>query len=193
MSKKSFYGIGYNSRGRHKTSVNGTHTAAYSTWREMIRRCYCPKLHARHPTYIGCSVANEWRDLQDFGDWYYSHPYRELGYELDKDLIFPNNKIYSPDTCCFVPQELNKLLLSHASARGDLPQGIYWDTHTKKYKAQLRINGKQQHLGRFETEQEAYQAYKTAKEANVKRMALEWKDRIASDVFDALMRWSLDS
>lgn len=193
MSKKLIYGVGYNSRGRHKTSANGAHTAAYSTWREMIRRCYSAKYHERAPTYIGCSVANEWHDLQDFGDWFYANPYSNLGFHLDKDLLIVNNKLYSPETCCFVPQELNNLLTSSASARGDLPQGVYWSAHAKKYKAQIRLNGKIQHLGYFETEQEAYQVYKIAKEANVKRMALEWQDRIADNVFQALMNWTLDS
>ena len=60
-----------------------------------------------------------------------------------------------------------------------------------KYFASMKVHGKKQHLGYFDCPQEAYQVYKTAKEANVKRMALEWQDRIADDVFQALMQWSL--
>ena len=193
MSKKSFYGIGYNSKGRHKTSVNGTHTLVYKTWYSMITRCYCAKLHARRPTYIGCSVADEWLDYQEFAQWFENHEYSDRGYQLDKDLLLPSNKVYAPDLCVFVPQELNKLLNGSSATRGQYPQGICWDTSTKKYKAQISLNGKIQHLGLFDTPQEAHQAYKETKEEYVKRKALEWQGRIADNVFDALMRWSLDS
>lgn len=190
---KLIYGVGFNSKGKHKASVNGTRTPAYETWYNMLTRAYCPKLHARQPTYIGCSVANDWCDFQDFGDWFENHKYSNRGYQLDKDLLIPGNKIYAPNLCVFVPQELNSLLIDCGAIRGQYPQGLCWDTSAKKYKAQIRLNGKNQHLGLFDTEQEAYQTYKTAKEANVKNMALEWRDRIDDDVFDALMRWSLDS
>ena len=194
MSKKSFYGIGYNSKGRHKTSVNGTHTSAYRAWRNRLMRCYCPKYHARQPTYAGCTIADEWRNYQDFGNWFEGHEYSHHGYQLDKDLLLPNNKVYAPDLCVFVPQELNSLLLDCGAARGQYPQGVSFHKNANKFNARIAINGKrQQHLGYFDTELEAYQAYKIAKEANVKRMALEWRDDIAANVYEALMRWSLDS
>lgn len=187
------YGIGYNSKGRHKTRINGTHTLVYRTWHSMITRCYCAKLHARRPTYIGCSVADEWLDYQEFAQWFENHEYSDRGYQLDKDLLLPSNKMYAPDLCVFVPQELNKLLNDHSNARGQYPQGVNWCKQVGKYRVRASVDGKQQHLGYFDTPQEAYQAYKIAKEAHVKRMALEWQDRIADNVFDALMQWSLDS
>lgn len=190
---KSFYGVAYNSKGKHKARINGTNTSAYTAWHSMIARCYCAKLHARKPTYADCTIDDRWLDFQDFADWYYSHPYRELGYELDKDLLFPNNKIYSPETCCFVPQELNKLLLSHASARGVCPQGVYYHKPTGKYLARMKYNGKSRHLGLFGCPQEAHQAYKKTKEAYVKEKALEWQDQIADNMFQALMNWTLES
>ena len=188
---KLIYGIGYNSKGVHKSRAGKKKSLAYRTWFNMFVRCYCPEHQARYPAYNDCSVDERWRDFQDFADWHYNHPYRELGYELDKDLLFPNNKIYSPETCCFVPQELNKLLLSRALARGDYPQGVCFHKPLSKYKSQISINGKRRHLGYFNTVEEARQAYRETKEANVKRMALEWQDRIADDVFQALMNWQL--
>lgn len=188
---KLMYGKGTNSRGKYKTRADGANTLAYKTWRSMIRRCYCPKVQARRPTYIGCSVADEWHDFQDFAEWFENHEYNNYDYELDKDLLVPNNKVYAPDRCAFIPRQLNSLLNSNKAIRGDLPQGIYWVTRAKKYKAQISINGKREYLGLFDCPDEAYQAYKIAKEANVKRMALEWQDRIADNVFQALMNWQL--
>lgn len=189
---KLIYGIGYNSKGRHKATISGANTLAYKTWQNMLRRAYCPKLHAKQPTYVGCSVDEVFHDFQDFGDWFDSHDYSHRGYQLDKDLLLPNNKVYAPDRCVFVPRQLNTLLLDRRAARGQYPQGVSLHKPSSKFIVQMGLNGKNQHLGYFDCPQEAYNAYKKAKEAYVKEKALEWQDRIASDVFDALMQWELN-
>lgn len=192
---KLIYGVGYNSKGVHKTGTGEKMSLAYSTWFNMIRRCYSKNKSVRkaHPTYIDCKVEDTWLDYQNFAEWYSNHDFSDLGYDLDKDVLMPNSKLYGPKTCCFIPRQLNALLTDCAAARGQYPQGVYLHKRDNKFMARLNINGSRKYLGLFDTETEAYKAYKVAKEANVKRMALEWQDRIASDVFDALMRWSLDS
>ncbi len=190
---KLILGVGFNSGGKHKATIDGKRAKSYTTWHHMLQRAYCSKLHVKRPTYVGCSVSEEWLDFQHFSDWFYGNPYSDLGYHLDKDLLVTNNKVYGPETCCFVPQELNTLLLDSGVARGDLPQGVYLYKPSSKFMARVGVDGKREYLGLFDTETEAHQVYKTYKEAHVKRKALEWQDRIASDVFDALMRWSLDS
>lgn len=193
MSKKLIYGVAYNSKGIHKTRIGKKRSLAYSTWFNMIVRCYCPKFKNKNPAYVGCLVSHEWHDFQKFASYFYSHPYRELGYELDKDLLFIDNKIYSPDTCCFVPKELNNLLTNHRSARGAYPQGVNFDSASGKFKAQISINGKRVSLGYYDSPEKARQAYKSAKERYVKNKALEWANRIEWNVFVALMNWTLDS
>lgn len=188
---KLIYGIGFNSKGEYKVKEGGRNTKSYSHWRNMLERCYNTKRTARNSTYIDCSIDERWHDLQDFSKWFYDHNYSNLGYQLDKDLLLPNNKIYSPDVCCFVPPEINVLLTDRRNARGRHPQGVSWHKRDEVYHAQINLNGKRRHLGYFDCPDEAYQAYKIAKEANVKRMALEWQDRIADNVFQALMNWQL--
>lgn len=189
--KKLFYGVGTNSKGRYKTTgIDGKITKAYRTWKNMLRRAYCPKGHASRPTYIGCSVAKEWLEYQEFAEWFENHEYSNCGYHLDKDLLLPGNKIYAPGRCTFVPRELNNLLLDSGAARGQYKQGVCLDKAANKFKAQVWV-GKRKHLGLFDTEQEAYHAYKEAKEANVKRMANHWKNDIADEVYHALMNWEL--
>ena len=185
------HGVGFNSKGRYKVKVDGKVTAIYHVWRNMIRRCYDPKTQARRTTYIGCSVDERWHDFQDFADWCHNHKYSNMGYELDKDLLVIENKVYSPEACCFVPQELNVLLNNNSRARGEYPQGVSWDKTDRKYRAQIKTNGKATRLGAFDCPQAAYQVYKTAKEVYVKEKALEWQGRIADDVFQALMNWQL--
>lgn len=189
----SYYGIGFNSGGRHVAYIDNNNTKPYQVWMDMLRRCYCPKYHKKRPTYIGCSVDERWHDFQDFADWFYSCSYADKGYELDKDLLALNNKIYSPETCCLIPACLNSLLTSCSNRRGSYPQGVCFYKPLKKYRSQINIDGRVTHLGYFDTIEDAHKIYKTAKEANVKRMALKWRDRIAENVFQALMNWTLDS
>lgn len=189
---KLIHGFGLNSKRNHKASIKGRKSLPYKAWSNMIQRCYSTALQKKNPTYLGCTVAEEWRDFQDFADWYYNHDYSSMGYHLDKDILIPNNKIYSSGTCCFVPAELNSLLNNHGLARGGYPQGVIFNESAGNYRSRLNINGSQKHLGYFDCSNEAHQAYRLAKEAYVKEKALEWQDRIADNVFQALMNWTLD-
>ena len=172
------YGVAYNSQRKHKATKDGKILPAYHAWLDMIRRCYCPVLKKKLPTYDGCLVDDRWHDFQDFADWFYNHPYSSLKYHLDKDILITGNKIYSPDTCCLIPSEINKLLLDHARARGKYPQGVSFYKPLRKYRSQLSISGKPVHLGYFESPEEARKAYKISKERYVKNKALEWANRI---------------
>jgi len=185
-------GKGYNSKGEYKTSKHGKRKTAYAAWYNMILRCYSPKYHKVQPTYIGCSVTNDWLDYQNFAEWYESHEFANLGYELDKDLLVLSNKIYSPKTCCLIPKELNALLLSRGNDRGEHPVGVIFNNKSGRYHAQISLNGKRKHLGSFKTSNEAYQAYKAAKVSHVKERALAWYPRIDKNVFDRLMVWEVE-
>lgn len=185
------YGIGYNSGGKHKTSEYGKRTKIYSDWKGMFRRCYSQRSLSRNPTYTACTVADEWHDYQAFAEWRENHKYGELGYELDKDLLVAGNKTYSPETCCLIPQEINKLLNKYEAARGEYPRGVYFKKSRSKYIASISIDSKVTHLGVFHCPSEAHQAYATAKEAYVKEVANKWRGRIDERVYDALMNWTV--
>ena len=185
------YGVGFNSKGKHKTTENGKRAKSYQTWRGMMRRCYDPKTLKRSPTYVGCSVDERWHDFQDFAKWFYSNPYSSLGYQLDKDILVTNNKVYGPEYCVFVPKQLNMILNSNKAARGDLPQGVCWDKCFGKYRAQLALNGVHKTLGLFANADDAYTSYKEAKESYVKNKAVEWKESIDDRAYQALMNWQL--
>lgn len=188
---KLILGVATNSKGQYRAAIDGKDTKVYRTWRNMLQRAYCPKYQIKNPAYIGCSVTEEWLEYQEFAKWYESHEYSSYEYELDKDLLIPNNKIYAPDRCVFVPQQLNKLLTDSGAARGQYPQGIYFRKDVNKFVAQIGINGKRKHLGFFNNDLDAYLAYKKAKEAHVKYMANHWQDRIEPVVHHALINWQL--
>jgi len=103
----SVYGVGFIGEGDHKPSVNGKDTKTYITWRDMLARCYSTKRQAAHPTYIGCTVVDEWHNFQNFANWFDENHID--GYALDKDMKVDGNKIYSPDTCKFIRQKDNTI------------------------------------------------------------------------------------
>ena len=96
----------------------------YDRWHGMLRRCYSPAWQLRHPSYIGCTVDERWHSFMAFREWVLSQPEWE-GLHLDKDLLSPGNKVYSPDTCLFVSQAVNKFLTFQKSTPTLYPPGIY--------------------------------------------------------------------
>lgn len=129
----------------------------YSVWYDMLTRCYCPKYQERQPTYKGVTVCEDWHKLSVFKKWF-NENYVE-GYCLDKDLKVKGNKIYSAETCVFVPQPLNNLLLEKPALNRKLPVGVEFHKQSKKFKAKLSNKGKTTHIGLFNTPEEAHKAY----------------------------------
>ena len=111
----------------------GNRHPAYNFWKNMLERCYSKRLQKKYPTYMGCSVCEEWLVFSQFEKWFDEHYI--VGYQVDKD-IFSDVKEYSPINCCMIPKRLNVLLAGRykhrtlESARlfllvGDITQVIY--------------------------------------------------------------------
>ena len=107
---------------------------------------------------------------------------------MDKDILVKGNKIYSEDTCCFVPREINSLFVKRKKSRGNFALGVDYKKSVKKFRA--RCGNK--HLGLFNTELEAFYAYKQAKETYIKEVANKWKDQIDPRVYNALMKYEVE-
>ncbi|TCJ01061.1 AP2 domain-containing protein, partial [Cytobacillus praedii] len=122
----SIYGVGSIGDGLYKTSVKGKISPQYKSWHSMMTRCYNDKYQEKQPTYKGCTVVEEWHNFQNFAKWYDENYYEVEGdkMQLDKDIIVKGNKVYSPNTCVFVPQSINKLFIKKEFKRGKLPIGV---------------------------------------------------------------------
>lgn len=158
----------------------------YDRWHSMLTRCYSEKYHAKFPTYIGCSAIEEWLTFSNFKAWMVKQDWENK--HLDKDILFQGNKIYSPEKCLFVSKEINLLLSNHKARRGLYPQGVHFSKRDKKFVAQVNIYGKRTHIGYFGTEEEAYSAYKSAKYAVIKEIALKQSEPLRS----ALLNHKID-
>lgn len=148
-------------------------TKSYEVWMKMKSRC---KINGseqlKNPTYIGCTMSDNFQDFQFFAEWCQTQVgYGLPNYDLDKDILILGNKIYSECNCVFVPHHLNSFFNSNKAVRGAFPQGVDFHQPTSKYRASICIDKKQRHLGLFSTAKLASQIYVTAKEAEAKRWA----------------------
>jgi len=144
----------------------------YQCWRDMIKRCHCPKSQARCKTYVDCWVDERWCRFMVFRAWYLGQAPKSSDH-LDKDFL-GDGKLYSSETCCFMPQWLNNLFIDHVGERGSWPQGVCYHKQNGKYIAQITIKGKVVYIGSFDTPQEASEFYLEAKAAYVEELLAEF-------------------
>lgn len=192
---RSVYGVGYIGLGYYKPTVNKKKTKEYKAWSSMMQRCYDLKRHKDRPTYKGCKVVEEWHNFQVFAKWYNDNYYEVEGQKmcLDKDIIIKGNKIYSPETCIFVPKSINSLIVKNDSVRGNYPIGISLHKATKKYQAKCKNSfGKDIYIGIFGTLEEAFVEYKKYKESIIKEVANNYIDRIPEQLYNALMKYKVE-
>ena len=188
---KTVHGVGYVGVGKFKSRINGKLTEHYAVWSNMIKRGYCYDFKRKHPTYKNCTVSKDWHNFQVFAKWYTEHRFFGLGYELDKDLKFLGNKVYSEHTCTLVPKTINTLLSSREPLRNGHMQGVHFDKKRGKYRAYVNRHNKRKLLGDYNTKEDAAFAVKLGKEAQVKVVALEWEGKIEDAVFNNLMSLTL--
>jgi len=189
----SVYGVGYFGIGKYKALINSKQTQQYRAWHGMLERCYSEKHHEIHQTYIDCIVCEEWHNYQIFAKWYDDNYYRinnEI-MSLDKDWLYKGNKIYSPDTCIFAPQYINSSIVNKKNNRGELPIGV--TIYQGKYRVRCRNNtGEYKHLGTHDTPGQAFEAYKTFKEAYIKQVAKSYKDHIPTKLYEAMINYEIN-
>jgi hypothetical protein len=187
--------IGYIGEGEYKPSINKKLTQQYDTWIHMLQRCYDEKQRNKYPTYKDCSVCKEWYNFQIFAQWYKDNYYEMEGEKmcLDKDILQKGNKTYSPETCIFVPQNINKLFTKTDALRGKYPIGVTWNKSNKKYMSQCNNgNGKQINLGYYDTPKTAFDVYKTYKEKIIKQIADKYKKYIPQKLYDAMYKYEVE-
>jgi len=192
-------GIGYLGNGRYSNISNDNYELkhCYKVWNKMIQRCYMSKelRDIKHMSYEDCVVCEEWHCFNNFAEWYLSNKYNANGEPLniDKDILFRDNKLYSPDNCLLVPREINLLFIKGKSIRGDLPIGVtyYWNDNSR-YLASMKIgDGKSFQIGVYSTVDEAFQAYKREKEKRIKEMADKYKSVIPEKLYNAMYNYEV--
>ena len=185
--RKPLFGVGINDACYMVSLViDGSCTKCpyYEKWQGMLQRCYDPKLHAKYPTYKDCYVCDEWLVFSNFKAWMEGQVWQ--GLELDKDIKFQGNKLYSPETCKFVPKWINTLLCNQKLNRGEFPQGVYFNKQVKKYIAKITLHGARKHIGCYDTPELASNAYNKVKYKIIHEAAHKQNDH---EIRDGLLKY----
>ena len=179
---------------KYPSRVNGVLTKEYDLWQNMLKRCYSDAYKKRCPTYEGCEVSDNFKSYEYFYEWCHKQiGFSNQGWQLDKDLLVKGNKVYNEFTCVFLPKEINSVLTKSTATRGEYLIGVSWSNTNKAFVAKVNKNkGKQEYLGYFKSELEAYNAYKTAKESFIKEQANKWKGQIDDRAYNALMNYTVE-
>ena len=175
--------------------LNQNRMKARRLWNDMQTRCYNAKYHKRSPEYEECSICQEWlEDKEKFFQWVEENYYSvgDESMDLDKDILVKGNKVYSPDTCVFVPHSINTLFLSCKGKRGKYPIGVYYDSDKKKYCANVNVNSECIKLSVKNTPEEAFEEYKRHKEALIIVTADKYKKYIPSKAYNAMLNWKVE-
>ena len=184
-TQPSVFGVGF--LGDEKGFLNGDATPIYRTWNRLMERCYSQQRKNRNKHYEQCTSSENFKNFTFFKKWCEKQVGSDQeGWHLDKDILVKGNKIYSEDTCCFVPLEINNLFTLSGAKRGSYLIGVSYCNGS--FVARM----KNVHIGTFKTELEAFYAYKAAKEAKVKKIANKWKDKIDKRVYDTLMNYQVE-
>ena len=180
---------------KYATKLNSVPLPQYVLWSNMLKRCYSDSYKKKKPTYIGCEVSENFKYYEYFYEWCQSQVgFGNQGWHLDKDLLVKGNKVYSENTCVFLPIEINAVLVKRDKMRGGCVLGVYKHKYYNedKFVAQLNLNtGKAKYVGLYDTESEAFNAYKEAKESYLKELANKWKGKIDDRAYKALMKYNV--
>lgn len=174
------YGIGVN-------DTYSTGDPCYDIWSKMLQRCYDKKYQAKHPSYIGCLVAPIWHTFSNYLKWYRENQVE--GWQVDKDVLQQGNRVYSPDTCCFLPRELNSLFT--CERKNKYGRGVQFISRRNKFRVHITLGCKVKRIGYFDSAEEASQVYLELKEAYVRDYAtnLYKEGKITERVYLALLRY----
>lgn len=172
------YGVGLNDWEGSVTIGYAKKIPEYQMWKDLLKRVYSEKYHAKSNTYIGVTIDPRWHSLKAFIDDVsklknYENALHN-GYALDKDIVLNGNRHYSKETCCFVPPEVNIQFTTMNKTNG-LPKGVYRTTKGNCFACDCKVDGKTVYLGSYKTQEEAFIVRKVVKQKEMKKLADKYR------------------
>ena len=147
----------------------------YARWTALLERCCSERFKNKYQTYNDVTCSKEWLTFSNFKSWMETQDWE--GKDLDKDLLVYQNKIYSPETCCFLDHNINTFLLTNGKTRGKYPLGVSFSNRDHLYMSRVKIGrGEIKYLGCFKNPQDTHKAWQKAKAALAFDLALNQTD-----------------
>lgn len=157
---------------------------SYKLWQSMRHRLM------DREEYKDVTMCAEWETYEGFLEWFNSSEFSncrdELGnfYFLDKDVLGGQRRLYSPETCAFIPQQLNNMFKRKISS---MKAGVqYLSGKAKPYRAYINYNRKHIHLGYYLTEDEAHSKFLEARKECLKNFIEVHSGRLDERVVDRI-------
>lgn len=170
-----------------------SNTKEYITWKSMLNRCYYHKIIGKNPTYQNVVCCDNWLLYENFYDWLHSQENFDKWIDgekwcLDKDILTKGCRVYSAETCCLVPQNVNNIFVKNEQRRGILPIGVI------KSNDKFGVIFNHEYLGTYNTPEKAFNVYKKEKEFYIKQVAQEeyTKGNITKRCYDAMMNYEVE-
>ena len=165
----------------------------------MFYRCHSKAYQKSHPWYEGCTMCAEWLDpehgLERFAEWCNENYYvidGEGTIQLDKDILVKGNKIYSPDTCIFVPKRIN-CMFSGSSRKNEngMPMGVQCSDRRQQYYPVLNGLDGRNIIDReyFDTSEEAWRRYAQYKQDYIISVAETYRSVVPPKVYEAIKNY----
>jgi len=188
--KATVCGIGYIGGDKYAISIKHKHTKIYQLWINLLNRCYNPKYHLTHSAYKDCTVCDEWLNFQNFGEWFDKNYNLEVmqDWQLDKDILIYGNKIYGPNTCCFVPKEINIAIRNNSKTQNKYSKGICF--RNNKFVVCVNVGKGKKYCGSFKILSEAILCYNHSKQQYISSLLYTYKDVLSKHVYNRLLHYN---
>ena len=128
---------------------------------------------------MAAPFQKEWLTSVCLKNWMMTQDWQDK--HLDKDILFEGNKVYSPETCVFVPRMVNNFTNDRDAARGEFLIGVSWHKPTEKFISQCSnpFTKKLDYLGLFDCELEAHEVWIKRKLELAYELAIQEDSRVA--------------
>lgn len=150
----------------------------------------------KDPSYRNVKICEEWNKFDNFLKWFryqVEMGWYRYGRHLDKDILSPKHaKIYSPETCCFVPPRVNAFAVDSTNKKRSLPPSVKYDSYLEFYYCQYSLGGYNKMSNYFECPYKAFLYYKGIKEDMARQVAEVIKDRVDPRVYEALKNYTVE-
>ena len=178
---KLVYGAGLNDLKYKERTMN---QIEIRVWRDALKRCYDKKYLEKFPTYKGVTLHDTWLVYSQFRSDVRKLKNSEMlkeGWVLDKDIC-SDAKLYSKETCCIVPQQVNIFFSTFSTKHNPA-----YDYRCSVYYCYCCFYGVKKYLGRFKTVEESHKVYLNYKIFVVEDMINKYEGTLDNRVIERLL------